>query len=35
MCTVAASTNKIYIWGINSDFNTLDNYVQFKPKNQI
>jgi len=33
--TVATSTNKIYVWGMNSQFNTLDNHVQLKPKNQI
>lgn len=35
MCTIATSTNKLYLWGMNPQFNTLDNYTQLKPKNQI
>ena len=33
--TVVTSTNKIYVWGMNKEFGTLENYGQIKPKNQI
>ena len=32
---MAASTNKLYVWGMNDEFKTLDNFYVIKPKNQI
>lgn len=29
--TVAATTNRIYLWGMNSEFNTLERAILIKP----
>lgn len=34
-CTVAASTSKMYVWGLNQEFKTLDNYAQVKIKQPV
>lgn len=33
--TIAATTNKLYIWGMNTNFNSLDRLVAIKSQNRI
>ena len=34
-CTYAANTSKLYVWGLNNEYKSLENSVQIKTKQAV